>query len=381
MPDVDVRVDASRLGNIPVNVLLDVRSRRSTVSGSGGRTADAIRVHSAMVSYTHRASGMMLSAGRQYSVNLSPVSLFDGVLLGLHRRHWGVGAFSGTQPASDLGFDPRVRQTGGFVDVHNASGASRLWSLTLGGAASRDSGEVNREFGFVQMNFSDRHLTLFATQEVDVNRGWKAAAESHALIPTSRFIAASVRVGNVGFNAGADSRRNVRLFRDFLNREVEFDDANRRGYWGGSTVSLFRHATIGGDVRQSRSDDGSHSSHYTGFMSIDRLTRAHIGARVRATRFRSDVSGGWLHSWSASASPTGCLQLDFGGGVRTQHYHALANAPVDPSVLRSRDEATWWSTGVDLNLGRRWYLTGTLSVDRNTAGSTTQLYSGLVLRF
>ena len=61
-------------------------------------------------------NGARLRFGRQYSTDLAPVSLFDGALLGVERKRFGVGAFVGTQPdAGDMGHSTREREWGAYA--------------------------------------------------------------------------------------------------------------------------------------------------------------------------------------------------------------------------------------------------------------------------
>ena len=61
------------------------------------------------------------------------------------------------------------------------------WSVTMGGIDSYDNGAINREFMFVQGFYADRHLTVFATQEVDYNRGWKQTLGYPTLDPVEHL--------------------------------------------------------------------------------------------------------------------------------------------------------------------------------------------------
>ena len=75
---------------------------------------------------------------------------------------------------------------------------------------------------------------MYGIQEVDYYRAWKQAIGEPAWSPTGTFATARYEVTRaVSLNAGYDSRRNVRLYRDAVTPETAFDDAFRQGVWGG----------------------------------------------------------------------------------------------------------------------------------------------------
>ena len=383
-PSADVHVEGTNLGPTSVGFVIDGRSRQTIGPSAAQASAFDQRtlVYEASVSATHQSSGARVSVGRQYSTALSSVSLFDGVTAEVNRPRWGIGLFGGMQPdVSTMNFSTDIRETGGYVQLHNVPESDLPWSITTGAVDSRDLGQLNREFGFVQASLNSRRVSLFASQEVDVNRGWKRAAGEPAVNPTSTFGMLSIRpVDELTFQAGIDNRRNVRLYRDYISPETEFDDAFRQGVWGGATVTLRQRIRIGGDARVSQGGPAGSASYYTGSFGIGPVSQLGIDARVRSTSFRTDRANGWLHAWSASVEPAGLVRLEINGGMRTESAAGFTSADSLSSAATLPNDR-WIGGSVDLNLGRSWYALISATRDASGADLTNQFYVGLVLRF
>jgi len=384
-PSADVHIDATSLGGTSVGFVVDSRSRRTigTRESQASALDQRTLVYEASMSVTHQGSGTRLSVGRQYSTALSSVSLFDGLTAELNRPHWGMGAFSGMQPdVATMNYSSSIREMGGYLQLHNAPEGGVPWSVTAGGVDSRDVGQINREYGFAQVIVSSRVVSLYATQEVDYNRGWKRAAGEPAVSPTSTFATLSIRpIDQLSFQGGVDNRRNVRLYRDYVSPETEFDDAFRQGVWGGANLFLFRKIRIGGDARLSHGGAAGGAAYYTGSLGLGPVSRLGLEAHARSTSFKTDRTTGWLHSWSAGADPFGIVRLEVNGGLRTQRLTTAAVPATGLTPIALLSDARWIGASVDISLGRSWYVLASGTRDGSGADLTNQLYGSLVFRF
>jgi hypothetical protein len=382
-PSADVHIEATGLGGTPVGFVIDGRGRR-TIGGLGTSIANGqTLVYEASMSLANDASGTRISAGRQYSAALSPVSLFDGITAEVNRARWAMGLFSGVQPdVATMSFSTAVREMGGYLQLHSEPASTVPWSMTAGGVESRDLGELNREFGFAQLTASGRFVTLYATQEVDVNRGWKRTAGEPAVSPTSSFATVQIRLADwLSLNSGVDNRRNVRLYRDFVSPETEFDDAFRQGMWGGANLTVIHRIRIGADARTNRGGAAGESSFYTGTFGIDPTTGLGLEARARSTRFRTDRTEGWLHSWSAGTSPWDIVRLEVNGGLRSQRLVAQGPTTGTVAPFTSLADTRWIGGSLDISVGRSWYILLSGTRDGTGVERVDQLYSSLVFRF
>ncbi len=220
-PGIDARLDGHRLGGLPISLTVDMRAQRSTYTNSDTNATarpgeQTTRVYQAMVQYTPDGSPLRLSLGRQFALALSSVGMFDGVAVDLDGARFSTGAFAGQEPdPSSYGLSNLTREYGAYVQMHHRPGQTQLWSLTLGGVGAYTSGQIDREFGFARLTYTSRWFSIYATQELDVNRGWKGLEEGSSTTPTSTFVTAQAAITDaVSLYAGVDNRRNVRLYRD-----------------------------------------------------------------------------------------------------------------------------------------------------------------------
>jgi hypothetical protein len=237
----------------------------------------------------------------------------------------------------------------------------------------------NREFAFAQVVVARPSFSLYATQEVDYNRDWKTAAGEPTMQPTSTFASAQLRPTEwVTVYGGFDSRRNIRLWRDFVSPETEFDDRFRTGAWAGASIRAGGMLRVASDVRSSDGGVGGGRALATGgSVALGPVARV-VSAQARTTRYRSPLLEGWLHSGSISVAPgDGLFRLEAEGGLRSEHDRP--GATVTGTVGESR---LWWAgLNADVSLGRSWYLA--LTATRSTGGwdSTDQVYASLTWRF
>ena len=198
--------------------------------------------------------------------------------------------------------------------IHMASGSRpkrcwkspRKWSMAFGGVTSQQQGQSRTAISCSRRaTGSAEGLSASAAQEVDINTGWERALGEDVLVPTSTF--ASLRVAlqdGVGLAGGFDNRRNVRLYRDRLTPETEFDDAYRQGAWVGGDLSWRSRLRLAGDVRGRRRT----AAH----VVVDRRGAAGAGAAAVAARARLAV----LRARGR--------QPDLLAGVRARSRHELA---------------------------------------------------------
>ena len=382
-PAADVRLDGTRIGGSALGVTIDARGRRTVATRadtSTPRVDSRTHVYQMAVSLATTGGGRV-AVGRQFSEAFANVSLYDGVSVELNRRRWGTGVFAGTQPApSTMAYSRDVREAGTYIQAHNEV-AGRRWAVTLGAIGSYHAKEPNREFAFSQLSVSSLRVSLFATQEVDYNRGWKVAAGERAIQPTSTFLSAQIRASDVvTVYGGFDTRRNVRLWRDLESPQTEFDDRFRQGVWGGASLRAGRHVRLSADVRSSDGGDstGARATATGASLAVDQLGWSLLAAKARSTRYTSPWVEGWLHSASIAISPlNGQLRLEVEAGLRDE-----ANRPgVSVTGMPGDNRVRWLTLDSDIALGRSWYVVVTGTREAGGWGPVTQSYASLSWRF
>jgi hypothetical protein len=211
------------------------------------------------------------------------------------------------------------------------------------------------------------------SQEVDYNRGWKVKAGESALSPTSTYASLSLRPSNaLTFRMGFDNRRNVRLYRDFINPLTQFDDAFRQGVWGGLLLSPGSGYHLGFDARNSTGGASGSARVFTLTLGSDRLAGSGLSLSTRSTRYVTETNQGWLHSATLGISPSTTARLELNGGWRS-NFNPLDN----PETSR----LSWIGLDFDLSLGRAWYLLLSANHESGSNEAMNQVFGGLSLRF
>jgi len=373
-PAFDLRLWGSPTGAADVTMILDVRARRSyTVLADATTLSDNRgRVYQAAVAWRPAGSTLGIVAGRQLSGNLSSIGLFDGVLADWSEPGWSGGAFAGSQPEPvNLGFSSSVVEGGGYVQRHSASGAITRWAVTLGVSGSYEAAHANREFAFLQGTYLGPQLTALVTQEVDYYRWWKRLPGMAALSATNTLAFTQWQTSDrVTLDAGFDSRRNVRLYRDVVNPLTTFDDTYRRGAWVGGWWRAAAAVRIGLELR-TNGGGGDRSSSYTESLDLTRLPWG-VGVRTRTTYYTTPVLRGWLNAVTLGADPGTRLHVAINGGWRAERDPL--NDPVNSSV-------TWVGGDVDVTLARAWYVMLSGTRQRGGLDGNDQFYGGVSVRF
>lgn len=380
-PSGDFRLNGVGIGGSPIGLSIDVRSRRSVKSppGSPTTTTDQTRIYQAVVFWQAPGSPLRFTTGRQYAPGIASVGLLDGAAAELNGARMDFGLFGGMQPEpASLGFASEIGQLGGYLRLHSRATSLRHWSATVGMSGSyhtgaRDSvvdGRTNREFGYLQVNYLDRRLSIYAVQEIDYYRWWRHPSGGKAVSPTSTFANVQLQVAR-GFSltTGVDNRRSVRLYSDFVNPTTTFDDTFRRGVWAGFTTRV-GHYQAAFDARTSHDSSTGTANTYTLALGADRLTPLGISLRSRSSRFTTRGRQGWLNSISLGLEPFGRGSLQLTSGWRS-----------DKDTSAAAMTTHWFSADMDVTLLRSLFMIVSAHRERGGISSYDLLYTGVSFRF
>lgn len=377
-PAYDLRLDGQQLGGTGFGIAADVRAQRTQYSSSGTLlarpAANTTRIYQAALSWSAWQTGLRLAAGRQMAGALSSVGLFDGISVDYDRARWGTGLFAGSQPdVQSFGPSAQVREYGAYGQWHTPVGQRQSTSFTVGGIGSYAGSAIDREYAFARIMSNGPMLSVYATQELDFNRGWKRDVEHTATTPTATFASVQFSPSRaVALFGGFDNRRSVRLYRDYQNPELAFDDAFREGTWGGVTLAAPRYARLSVDRRDSRGGTSGEANSTTVMGSVYGVTKARLGLRARATSFAGSMSSGQLVSGAVEVDPWGVVRLEANGGARSTTLKGL-----DAATTR----LTWWGVDADIGIGRSLYLMLSTYREKELGRGTLQTYASLSWRF
>jgi hypothetical protein len=371
-PALDARLEGRQIGGSDWDLSLDVRARRTFREEASGTNSQEgrSRVYRANLSWKPLDSRVSLMMGRQYSPELSSLGIFDGASFVLHFSQWSMGLLSGSQPDPvSFGYSGEIREHGLFVQRYSAQGSKRRLSVTMGAIGSYVHGEINREYLAFQTHYTTGSVSVYLSQDVDYNRGWKREIEGQTLSLNNTYASLRVRAAEQTTLAGGfDNRRNVRLYRDYISPEVEFDDTYRQGVWAGITQRFAKRYRLGVRVKRSTGGTSGNTNTYT----LNGSVQWRVNLQGRTSRFDNDLLIGWIHSGSASVQVSPKMRLEIGGGLRTQ---------TGKSVPTGGDRLSWTNALADYSLGRQWY--ASLSFERSHEGdqANDQIFSMLSYRF
>ncbi len=375
-PAVDLRVSGTRINGGDLDLLVDARARRTyRTDASGGQSNDG-RTRFYRLSLSRRAAGspLRLSLGRQVSPDLAPVSLFDGFLGEYEKRSLAFGVFTGTQPdPGTYGASSEVLEYGGYARVQGARAGASRWAITGGAIQSLVRGAVNRDYLFLRGRYMNPRMFGYLTQEIDVNRGWKAKAGEPLLTPTSTYLNLPYQpMPALSFTAGFDNRRNVRLYRDRDTPETEFDDSYRRGLRGGASVRFLDRFRVGGDAGVNGGGGSGDSKSFTLTTHISRVSPLAVDIGTRHTRYTGPLAEGWLHTVRAGGSIGRRNRLDLhAGGKREDRF----------TGPEASTRTTWFGADLDLGIVTGWYLLLSGESTRGDVEKNDQVYTSLSYRF
>ncbi len=375
-PALDLRVSGTRINGSDLDLLVDARARRTYRTDANGGQSNDGRTRFYRLSLSRRAEGspLRLSLGRQVSPDLASVSLFDGLLGEYARRSVAFGVFTGTQPdPKTYGASSEVFEYGGYARVQGAQAGVGRWALTGGAIQSLVRGAVNRDYLFLRGRYMNRRMFGYLTQEIDINRGWKAKAGEPLLTPTSTYLNLRYQPAPaLSFTAGFDNRRNVRLYRDRDTPETVFDDSYRRGLRGGVSVRFLDRFRVGGDAGIRGGGGSGDSKSFTFTTRISRLSPLAVDLSTRHTRYTGPLADGWLHTVRAGGSIGRRNRLELhAGGKREDRFTGPETSA----------QTTWLGADLDLGIVTGWYLLLSGESTRGDVEKNDQVYTSLSYRF
>ncbi|NNE43714.1 MAG: hypothetical protein HKN12_05880 [Gemmatimonadetes bacterium] len=371
-PALDVRLDGSPQGAAGLRFSVDARSRRTFRTGGSDAPAEGRTRVYRLLGEWRVSPRLRAAAGRQYATGLTAVGIFDGVSVDYDATRWSFGAFSGVLPdASTFGLSSDVHEHGIHVGWRErATGRSR-WQVTVGAIGSYENGEINRENLSLQARYAGDRLFASAIQEVDINRGWKREAGEPALSATSALVSVRYRIrSHASVNAGFDNRRVVRLYRDRITPETEFDDSARQGYWGGLEYRPTAGLRLGLRARETTGGSSGVANSVTATVRASWPAVTGLSAGVRSTTYRNTAGSGRLHSVSAGAT-LGRTHVDLSGGLRRE----------TPDGPLAADNLHWWGIDADRRLSNAWLLLLSFEASRGGLERSDQLYANAIYRF
>ena len=236
--------------------------------------------------WTHRLTELALTFDRpeaafEWGVGrlVTPYTIGFGQIDGgyvafkLH-RYFRTGLVGGLEPNPiDMSLDADRQLAGGFVafDYDKPQGWQFASSAALAGRYV--SGNVNRDFIYIQNSFSLRHkLSLFQSAEIDLNRDWRRDAVGESATLSNFYFIVNAELSRYALvHLTYDTRKNVRNYDTMSVPDSLFDDGVYDGFGGGLVLRLSRGVTIGGRGGIRYRDDDRTNRYYSLYANATRL--------------------------------------------------------------------------------------------------------------
>ena len=319
---------------------------RSQSSYYPGRRDEWVnRVFEIALVYDKAGAPVEFGIGRVYSPYIRGVGYIDGVHFAAKiNANFRAGIAAGSEPDQEtLATNGHRRKYGVFLTWEKGSYQKQRLETTVALSGSYEDGVVNREFVYLQLNWSmANRLSVYGSAEVDVNRAWRQAAQGSSVNVSNFFVTANWRLNQtVAIYLSGDARHNVHTLRSIDTPDSLFDSSLRRGVYSGVDFTLPANMRFGvhASVRfreQSRQNNLFGSAYY----SIRHFPLRGQTLALRLSYVKTQFSSGYRPMASLRLPVTRRLALSLGGGGyfyetggrKTRSTYATARA--DYSFLR-----------------------------------------------
>jgi hypothetical protein len=373
-PSLDLLLVGSQIGSAPVDLIIDARARRTYLTSTSGASSDFGVDHIYQANVAWRPGPFRLAFGRLVSPTLAVVSLFDGLVAEYLHRGFSVGVLAGTQPNPvTYRYSSDVRQSGLYGGWTSDAAKTTRWHVGLGAIGSKENGEINRDFTYVEGRVTHPVVTAYVQQQVDINRGWRKEEAGTSVTPSATVVMIHVRPApSWTVDGGYDSRRNVLLYPDLVTPVTNFDDATRQGYWLGAAWRPENRWLVGVDARRWTGGTAGTATSYTLRLGALNMTKEQIDVQLRGTSYTGPGLEGYLVAASASMNLGSRVRLDLHGGVRQDSGFLSASAT---------ETIDWYGTLLDVYIARSMYFNLSYDVTSGGEENNDQGYAAFSWRF
>jgi hypothetical protein len=357
------RLNLKAYGLFGGNFQAKVRARtryndRSNTVGRVSETEWRNRVYEVSLTYDNPESPFGFQAGRIVTREMGGVGYVDGILA-THEigESWSWGLLAGTRPdwrTSD--FQTDITKYGAFVGFERGDRAETRFEAKVAAVGEYHGSTVSREFIYLRSSYHrERRLDLYATAELDANRGWREERSGERVTLSALYLRGRYRATeDVTVGLGYDTRQNYFTYEARSIPDSLFIDAARHGARANVDAKLPAdlrlHADFG--IRGIEDSDDDPTYHYSAEFSARDLAGTRIRASVRFAGFSGPHALG--------TNPSLRLSRSFRGG----HSLHASYGQYDYSIEDGADRLNHWvRAGGTAQLPARLYASGEYQYD------------------
>jgi hypothetical protein len=371
-----VRIDWSRIGGSYWTLTGYWRGSLTSTQPPGQTTLLDLmnRTYQIGLFYANPLSRWRFGAGRLILPWAASLGAIDGGYAARKvSRHVTAGIFAGTNPdPTQWNYAPNRQTIGSFVNYETGSYESLHWSSTAGLAFSRINWRPERQYLFVENNFSiGRTFSVFQTGQVDyldpkLMNGATGARLSQSFV-TVRYTPRK----RISFDVSDNYFRGVPTFDTRLIGTGLLDQYLFTGLSGGVRVEPLNNLLVSVNLGSSRSNgDSSRAVNQAYDVAWKRLPVLDLRFDVRYSSFSSSFGTGSYESAGLSREISENLRLEFQGGVQNT-----------VSAFTTQGRARFFNSMIDWQIGRHYFLMGGWLSYRGLAQNYDQVSFSLGYRF
>ena len=347
------------------------------IPGSTTTLTDLInRTYTLGLTYQNPYSPTTLGVGRLFLPWAPSLSTIDGGYVG-RKINWftTVGAFAGSTPdPTSWSYNPDQQIVGTFVNFERGDYDGFHLMSTEGLAMTTISLRVARQFAFFENNFSwKRYFSVYSSLQADEAR--TSPIPNGGSNPTG--VSQSYNsvhfqpIPLVGFGVNYNYYRTLPTFDPRLIGTGLLDKYLFQGLSGDIRLDLPRHISLYASLGQSKaSSDQEKSLNEAYGLTFANIARTGLFLDLHYSKFNSSFGSGQYESISLSKNMTEALHLQLMGGQ--QKFD---------SALSTNSNSKFVNGVIDWNLGRRYFVEGTVGWYQGTSLNYTQWSTLLGYRF
>ena len=324
--------------------------------------------------YSNPNSPWRFGAGRMILPWASSLGAIDGAFAARKvTSHVTLGIFAGSNPdPTQWTYAPNQQTAGTFVNYETGSYDATHWSSTAGVAFQRIGWRPERQFLFLENNYSiGRTFSIFQTAQVDYRDPKLMNGQTGAQLSQSFLTVRYRPIKRVSFDVSDNYFRGVPTFDTRLLGTGLLDQYLFTGLSGGLRVDVTNNLSVSGNWGNSRRNgDTSHAVNQAYSASWRRLPILDLRMDVHYSSFNSSFGTGSYQSAGLSREFGDGLRLQFQGGVQSIQ-----------SAYSTQARARFFESTADWQLSRHYFVMGTWLNYRGASQNYEQISLSLGYRF
>jgi len=284
-----------------------------------------------------------------------------------------VGTFAGSNPdPTQWSYAPNLQTIGSFVNFATGSYDGIHWSSTAGIAFSRINLRPERQYLFVENNYSiGRTFSIFQTGQVDYRDPKLFNGATGVQLSQSYITLRYTPRKRISFDISDNYFRGVPTFDTRLIGTGLLDQYLFTGISGGVRVEPIDNLMLTANFGNSRSNgDTSHAVNQAYGFTWKRLPILDLRFDLRYTSFSSSFGSGTYESAGITRELSDHLRLELQAGVQNIQ-----------SIYTSQTRARFVNSMVDYQLGKHYFLIGSWLYYRGQSQNYDQMSLSIGYRF